>query len=202
MVDPTEPVAIADQYANDDDDDDDYLPAPPPRRRIPPVTAGLLVAIVATGAFFGGVEVQKTAGKPKANTAAAALATAGATGNGASAASGTGAGGFGGGGSGGGGGFGGGARGGGRTAGLVTNVQPGVILITDAQGNVVKISTTGNPSVSKTTPALLTDVQIGATIVVQGQPASDGTINATAITVGSATGAGGGAGGAGGGGGG
>jgi hypothetical protein len=75
-------------------------------------------------------------------------------------------------------------------------VQPGVILITDAQGSVVKISTTANPSVSKTTAAPLSDVQIGSTIIVQGQQASDGTINATAITLGSPTaGFGGGGGG-------
>jgi hypothetical protein len=53
---------------------------------------------------------------------------------------------------------------------------------------VVKISTSANPSVSKTTPAPLSDVQIGSTIIVQGQQGSDGTINATAITIGSPTG--------------
>jgi hypothetical protein len=201
-VDPTEPVLITDPqvtdshgtgphvtdpYADGDDDDeeDDYLPRPSTGRRIPALTAVLLLAIVVTAAFFSGVEVQKSAGKVKSSNAAAALATAGATGaasgTGTGGGTGTAGGGFGGGG-------GGGGRTGGRTVGLVTNVQPGVISITDAQGNVVKIATTGNPTVSKSTQGALSDIQIGNTIVVQGQPASDGSVKATSITIGSPTG--------------
>jgi hypothetical protein len=178
-MDPTQPVLIGDHNVDDGDDDDEYLPRPAARRRVPPLTAALLIAIMATAAFFAGVEVQKQAGKVKSTNANAALATAGATG------AATGANGLGGGGSGGFGGFGGGGgTRGGRTAGLVTNVQPGVISVSDAQGNVVKIITSGNPTVNKTTPGTLSDIQIGSSIVVQGQPASDGSVKATSITLG------------------
>lgn len=200
-MDPTEPVLITNPDVKApqvtppyvDDEDDDYLPRPSAGRRIPALTAVLLLAILATAAFFSGVEVQKSAGKVKASNAAAALATAGATGaaSGASTGNGTAGSGLGG--------FGGGGRGGGRTIGLVTNVQPGVISITDAQGNVVKIATTANPTVSKSTQGTLSDIQIGNTIVVQGQQGSDGSVKATSITIG-APGAGfGGGGGQGGG---
>jgi hypothetical protein len=190
-VEPTEPLVIADQYldADAEDEDDDYLPRPQVGRRIPALTAALLLAILATGAFFSGVEVQKRAGKAKATNTSAALATAGATGNtNGAAATGTG----------GAAGFGGSGRAGGRSIGLVTNVQPGVISITDAQGNVVKITTTANPTVSKSTQGTLSDIQIGNTIVVQGQQGSDGSVKATSITVGSLSGGFGGSGGGGG----
>jgi hypothetical protein len=42
--------------------------------------------------------------------------------------------------------------------------------------------------VSKSTQGALSDIQIGNTIVVQGQPASDGSVKATSITIGSPTG--------------
>jgi hypothetical protein len=192
-------VAIDDHSLDDrylDDSDDDLLP-PPARRKVPALTAVLIVAVIAIGGFFSGVLVQKHLGKPKTTNVAAALATAGATGNAAAGGATGGAAGLGGGGAGGTG------RTGGRTAGLVTNVQTGMISITDAQGNVVKITTKANPTVSKTDQGSLSDIKIGDTLIVQGQKAADGSVAASSITLGSGPGGfagGGGAGGAGGGG--
>jgi hypothetical protein len=142
----------------------------------------LIVAVIAIGGFFSGVLVQKHLGKPKTTNVAAALATAGATGNGAAGGAPGGAAGLGGAGAGGAG------RTGNRTAGLVTNVQAGVISITDAQGNVVKVTTKTNPAVSRTDPGSLSDIKIGDTLIVQGQKAADGSVTASSITLGSGPG--------------
>jgi hypothetical protein len=151
-------------------------------RRLPVVTAALALAVVAGGAFLGGVEIQKhygassaTAASPRAAVTAGRART-GATGQlgqfgqfgqfghrpGATTAAGS-----------------------GMTTGLVTVIKGSTLYVTDFSGNTVKVTTKG-ARVSKTVTTTVKALSPGDTVVVRGTQAKDGSYAATAITLGSA----------------
>jgi hypothetical protein len=169
---------------------DDTAPPPRPRRRIPIVTALLAIALVAAAGFFAGVRVEKgrAVSTTSASSASAARSAGGAGRIGGSSTAGAG-------------GVGGGQGGRGRTIGQVTAVEGGSLLITDATGNTIKVSTSPSSRITKTATANLSDIHPGDTVVITGTTQPDGTTAATAITIGGAPGGGGGFGGFGGGGG-
>jgi hypothetical protein len=151
--------------------------APPPRRGVSLVTSGLVAALIAALAFFGGVRLEKSRAKAtSANTALAAFAAAragrftgngGGTGTARSAATGGGAGG----------GFGGGAA----TFGQVRLVDGTTIYVGDAQGGITKVTTGPGATFTKTSSGTIADIHPGDTVVVQGQPQADGTVAATRV---------------------
>lgn len=144
--------------------------AVPPPPRTGRVTLILGVAVVALVAFWGGTFVQKRA-------ASATAATQGETGaeQGAGHA----------------GGVGGGAQAGAdanAVFGRVTRISGSTISVTDEQGNVVKVTTSGSSRFSKTSNATIGDLRVGSNVVVQGQRGSDGSFTASVVTIGGAPG--------------
>src|SRR5438876_442356 len=114
------------------------------------------MAVVAGAGFFAGVRVEK--GQKGGSASATSVRTA------ASGRTGTGTGGTGGGA--GGGGAGGGAAGGrGRTIGQVVAIEGTSLLITDASGNTIKVTTTPSSRVTKTDTGSLSDIHPGDTVV-------------------------------------
>jgi hypothetical protein len=175
----------------DDDDDTFHLLAMRRQRKLPLVTAGLVVALVAAGAFIGGVEIQKHQGGSSASSFRGALPS-GLAGQGVGTTTGsTGT-------TGGtrGGGFGGVGGAGGATFGTVTVIKGSTLYVTDANGNTVKVTTSASSRLTKTTTATITlaGVQPGDTVVVRGTQQKNGNLAADTITLGAA-GFGGGAGG-------
>ncbi|MGW4057367.1 hypothetical protein ACWEGE_03770 [Amycolatopsis sp. NPDC004747] len=77
---------------------------------------------------------------------------------------------------------GGGFRGGRGTTGTVDHVDGTTVYVKTAQGDDVKVSTSDSTTVGVTQQGKLSDLKPGATVVVQGQAGSDGTVAAQAIT--------------------
>lgn len=154
-----------------EDIDHDSLPARPRRRLVTPLSAALVAVAIAAGGFIAGVEVQK-------GQQTTASASAGAGGAPAFAQRG--------GGSGGGGGFpGGGALQGGPrglTAGTVANKKGKLLYVTDSSGNTVRIRTTSNSKITRSSEASVKGIHPGDTLIVQGSTSKDGTVTATRIT--------------------
>ena len=183
-------TTIESDLAPPEDDDTFQLLAIRRRRKLPLVTATLVVALVAAGAFIGGVEIQKHQGGSSVGSFRGAL-TSGLAGQGAGTTTGR----TGTTGSTRGGGFGGvGGAGGGTTFGTVTVIKGSTLYVTDANGNTVKVTTSASSRVTKTTTATITlgGVQPGDTVVVRGTQQKSGNIAADTITLG-AGGFGGGA---------
>jgi len=176
--------------------------AAPPRRKLPWVTLVLSACVVAAGAFAAGALVEKnhlngTAGGGNGRAAAFAAAAGGRTGTGSGTA---------GSGSGrtfGGTGVPGGAGGSGVTIGTIKLVDGDTIYVTDAQGNIVKVTTGSSTKVTENKDGKVSDLQPGQSVTIRGDQKSNGDIAATTVTQGSAGGFGGfggfGGGGAGGG---
>jgi Domain of unknown function (DUF5666) len=162
---------------HDGDDDPEFRPRP--RRRAHALTFVLGAALLVAAGFYGGVLVQKHQGG-SSSTSASALAGRFGAGAGGGATGATGAGGAGGGG----GRFGGGAGGGGGgLAGTVKFVDGANVYVTDTNGNVVKVTTSGSSQLSKTDPATLKDVAPGNVVIVRGTQNSNGSYTATSLVI-------------------
>ena len=123
-----------------------------------PFRVGLLCLLILVAGFIGGVLVQKGSG-----------------GSGSSAASPFGSGGLpsflsGGGGP------------GNSTMGTVATVAGGTLYVTDAQGNTVKVLTTGATKVTRTTESKTHDVHPGDSVVIQGAARKSGTVKAQSVS--------------------
>ncbi|GAA1965494.1 hypothetical protein [Kitasatospora viridis] len=164
--------------------------AAPPRRKLPWLTLLLAGGVIAAGAFAGGAWYQKNDGASNSansgrSAIAAALQKAGA-GQAGGRGKGTGASGQAGGGS------------GGFTRGTVKLVDGSTVYLTDANGNIVKVTTGGSTKVSVTQDGKVSDLQPGQSVTVVGTPDGSGGYTASQLTEGGS--AAGGAGGFGGGG--
>jgi hypothetical protein len=182
-------------------EDESELPRRPRRRLLAPVPLALLAVLLIACGFIGGVLVQKGQGGTASSGGGAsgfpaglaalkgALPGAGAAGGKSSAASSAakrGAGAF----------PGLGGAGGGVTTGEVAYVRGNTLYVTDRQGNTVKVSAAAGSKVTKTVSTKASSIHPGATVVVLGSKAKNGSISASSISVSSA--ASGGAGSAGG----
>ena len=166
------------------DDLAERLDAVAPRRWANRTTAALAGLVLLVAGFVGGAQVQKQWGTPAAaaggratNPFANATANPFAGGNfGGAGRGGTGTGGTGTGGTG--------TTGGGRggTTGTVKLVDGTTIYLTTADGQTLIIKTTPSTTVSVNQAGSLRDLTPGATVTIQGQTASDGSMNATSIT--------------------
>ncbi|MEV7416202.1 DUF5666 domain-containing protein [Streptomyces sp. NPDC089919] len=187
--------------------------AAPPRPRLPWLTLLLSGGVVAGLAFTGGALVEKghlkeSAGAGFGSGASGRNFTAGAAGaagdqgrtgagrtRGGTGQGRTGTGpngswqGFGGGGAGG---TGGPAAGAGLTTGTVKLVDGTTLYVTDAQGEVVKVTTDARTRITRATTGKVADLQPGQTVTVRGSQNADGDLAATTVAEGGAAGSGGG----------
>ncbi|MCM2417569.1 DUF5666 domain-containing protein [Streptomyces sp. RKAG293] len=172
----------------------------PPRRSLPWLTLLLSGGVVAAAAFTGGALVEKNhvqnnpAAAGRSGFNAGAGAATGRTGTGGGRTFGGGQAGGQTGGQGGAGGTGGPAAGGGLTIGTVKLVDGSTIYVTDAQGNIVKVTTAGSTKVTEAKSGKVSELQPGQTVTVRGSQNATGDIAATTVTEGGASGGGFGAG--------
>jgi len=172
-------------------DDESELPRRPRRRLLTPIPLALLAVLLIACGFIGGVLVQKgqggtaspsdgASGGFPSGLAALRGAVPGAGAGGPSAAGGSGA-------KGGAGAFPGGAgSGGGVTTGEVAYVRGSTLYVTDSQGNTVKVKAAAGSKVTKTVGTKASSIHPGATVVVLGSKAKNGSISASSISVSSA----------------
>ncbi|MGW8332525.1 DUF5666 domain-containing protein [Streptomyces sp. NPDC055897] len=162
----------------------------PPRPQLPWLTLLLSGGLVAGLAFAGGALVEKSQneGSSSAQRAPAASARGGAAGTGQRQGFGAGQGGQSGQRQGTGTGPG---AAGGLTIGTVKLVDGSTIYVTDAQGNVVKVTTAGSTQVTEAKSGKVSDLQPGQTVTVRGSQNASGDVAATTVTQGGASGFGG-----------
>jgi len=172
------------------DDLSERLDAVAPRRWTSRTTLALSGLVLLISGFVGGAQVQKhwgTAANASSNRPGVVLPSGNpfAGGN---------FGNFGGRGGGNGGGNGGGTGGGtggsggnatsaaAGTTGTVKLVDGTTVYLTTPDGQTVIVKTTPSTTVNVNQPGALKDLTPGATVTIQGQTASDGSVNATSIT--------------------
>jgi hypothetical protein len=160
-------------------DDDDEWPDRGPRKGIRmsvPTVAGLAL-LIALGGIWGGAALQRSHGTSSgSSTGASSLASLfRSRGGAASLFGGTGTGT--------------GAAGalGGATTGTVTEVTGSTLYVTNASGDLVKVTVGPTATVDRNASSSLGALQVGDTVVVEGTKAANGSVAATSV---SATGAG------------
>ena len=151
--------------------DDDGWPraehAPLPTRTglrgmLTPLRVGLLCLLIAAAGFIGGVLVQKgsagsSASNPFGSGGLPGLGSGGGSGGGLAAAL------------------------GGGTTGTVSTVDHGTLYVSDAQGNIFKVLTSGATNVTRSAEARPREIHPGDTVVIQGQKRKNGTVKAQSI---------------------
>jgi len=171
-------------------DDESELPRRPRRRLLTPIPLALLAVLLIACGFIGGVLVQKGQGGTASPSGGASggfpslaalkgavpgagggtSSAGGATANGGPSAfpgiRGTGSGGV--------------------TTGEVAYVRGNTLYVTDSQGNTVKVSAAAGSKVTKTVSTKASSIHPGATVVVLGSKAKNGSISASSISVSSA----------------
>ncbi len=173
-------------------DDESELPRRPRRRLLTPIPLALIAVLLIACGFIGGVLVQKGQGGTASPSGGASGFPAGlaalkgavpgaGAGGGTSSAGGSGA-------KGGASAFPGigGASGGGVTTGEVAYVRGNTLYVTDSQGNTVKVTAAAGSKVTKTVSTKANRIHPGATVVVLGSKAENGSISASSISVSSA----------------
>ena len=135
---------------------------------ITPVTRILLAVLLAATGFIGGVLVERSQQPEASSTATAANAVR----NGGNANQGAGANG------------GGGGAGGGATVGTITLVDGPNLYVTTAEGDVVKVVTNAQTTISVSKNGSVSDLDPSKTVVVQGTTNPDGSVTASQVTQG------------------
>jgi hypothetical protein len=69
------------------------------------------------------------------------------------------------------------------TSGTISKIENGVITLTTQNGSTIIINTSSSTTIQKMEAANLSDISIGESVTVMGETQSDGTINATNISV-------------------
>ncbi len=146
-----------------------------PKRARPGLTAILVAGVIAVAGFVGGIQAHKTWGAEESGGAPTA---AGGGPNGQRFQGGRGEQG----GQGPGGSF------GGMTSGTVVEVEDGVIHVKTSDGKTVQVKTSGDTKVTLSEEGSAKDLKSGASVVVQGETADDGTVTASTVTEGGGTG--------------
>jgi len=140
-----------------------------PRRTRPGLTAVLVAGVIAVAGFVGGIQAHKTWGAEESGGAPAA---AGGGQNGQRGQDGRRPGG----------------PSGGLTSGTVAEVKDGVIYVETSDGQTVQVKTSGDTKVTLSEEGSAKDLESGASVVVQGETADDGTVTASTVTEGGGTG--------------
>ncbi len=155
------------------EDEWDEIPITP-RSRMPRLTRLLLLGAVAAMAFGGGVLANREWGSKSASSSSAAGRNAagflsrlrGTSGSGGSA-SGAGA-----------------LAGAGVTAGQIAYVKGSTIFVTDTSGNIVKVTLPAGLPITKSVATTAEALRPGQTVVVRGRQGSDGSVQATSVSIG------------------
>jgi|HubBroStandDraft_1064217.scaffolds.fasta_scaffold304061_1 hypothetical protein len=152
--------------------DDDEWPERGPRQGVRmsvPTVVGLAL-LIALGGIWGGAALQRSHGTSSGtSTGASALASLFRSRAGAA-------------------GFGGTGTGAGATAlagvttGTVTEVSGSTLYVTNASGDLVKVTVAPTVTVDRNAASSLGALQVGDTVVVEGAKASDGTVTATSVS--------------------
>ncbi len=168
-----------DEWAEEPEDLE--LPARSRRRLLTPIPLALLGVLLIAAGFIAGVQVQKgqtstasTGGAPAGLASRFAALRGGTSGTGKTPA-GVPAGGFPGAGT-----------GAGRpTSGTVAYLDGNTLYVTSSEGNTVKVKTSPSTSVTKTVKTKVKGIHPGETVTVTGATATNGTVSAESISVGS-----------------
>jgi hypothetical protein len=159
-----------------------------PRAKLPSLTVVLVVVVVASAGFIGGIMVGKHYGSSGSLASRfGAFAAAGA-----SPSAGTGSGprtGFGGAGGGAGGGFGAagagagfGGAGGNATVGTIKLVDGSTVYVQTSAGDIVQVSTSSGTKVTASSTVPVKSLQPGEAVIVEGSKNSKGGVSATSIS--------------------
>ena len=157
-----------------------------PRAKLPSLTVVLVVVVVASAGFIGGIMVGKHYGSSGGLASRfGAFAAAGA-----SPSAGTGSGtrtGFGGAGAGAGAGFGGaggagGGAGGNATVGTIKLVDGSTVYVQTSAGDIVQVSTSSGTKVTASSTVPVKSLQPGEAVIVEGSKNSKGGVSATSIS--------------------
>jgi hypothetical protein len=156
--------------------EEDLAPLPPrPRRKlIAPAPLALLAVLLLACGFIGGVLVEKGqngSGTSAGSTSGFAARLRGLAGRRSGATGGASP-------------FAGGAGGAGATVGTVAFLSGDTLYVTSGEGNTVKVKTSAATSVTKTVKTAVGKIHPGESVTVNGTAASDGTVTAAAIRVG------------------
>jgi hypothetical protein len=176
-----EPIEDDEQDERAEEPEDLELPARPRRRLLTPIPLALLGVLLIAGGFIAGVQVEKgesssgsTGGVPAGLASRFAALRGGTSGSGKTPA-GVPAGGFPGAGT-----------GAGRpTSGTVAYLDGNTLYVTSSEGNTVKVKTSPSTSVTKTVKTKVKGIYPGETVTVTGATATNGTVSAESISVGS-----------------
>jgi len=79
---------------------------------------------------------------------------------------------------------------GGATFGTVKTVDGATIYVTDASGNLVKVTLPDGTNLNATRPATAADIRPGDTVIIQGSKQPDGSTQASTVAVNPQTGGG------------
>ena len=163
-----------------------------PRAKLPSLTVVLVVVVVASAGFIGGITVGKhygSSGSGSLTSRFGAFAAAGAspsasTGSGSRAGLGGAGGGLGGagGGFGGAGGGAGGFAGGNATVGTIKLIDGSTVYVQTSAGDIVQVSTSAGTKVTASSTVPVKDLQPGQTVIVEGSKNSRGGVSATSIS--------------------
>jgi hypothetical protein len=151
------------------------LPPRPRRRLLAPAPLALLAILLIACGFIAGVLVEKgqngSSGGAPSGASGFAARLRGLTGS----RSGTGAGASP---------FAGATGGAGATVGTVSFLSGSTLYVTSGEGNTVKVKTSAATSVTKTVKTAVAKIHPGESVTITGTAASDGTVTAAAIRVG------------------
>ena len=163
-----------------------------PRAKLPSLTVVLVVVVIASAGFIGGILVGKHYGSSSSGgvasrfgafAAAAGASSSAGTGTGTRAGFGGAGGGFGGagggtGGTGGTGGF----AGGSATVGTIKLVDGKTVYVQTSAGDIVQVSTSAGTKVTVSSSVPVKDLEPGETVIVEGSKNSSGGVSATSIS--------------------
>jgi hypothetical protein len=140
------------------------------RRAITPVTRGLLAVVIVGGAFLGGILVQKSQTKSTSTSAlpSGVPANIAALFGGGTPTTVAGSGGA--------------STGATQTVGTIKLVDGKNVYVSDAQGNVVRVTTNGSTKITVNRDATVDKLKPSYSVIVQGTRGSNGTITATSIS--------------------
>ncbi len=151
-------------------DDDDEWPDRGPRKgiRVSVPTVVLVALLIAAGGIWGGAALQRSQGTTSGSSSAASSLASLFQGRGGAT------GGF----------FGGTGAGalGGATTGTVTEVSGDILYVTNASGDLVKVTVGPSATVDRNAPSSLGSLAVGDTVVVEGTKASNGSVSATSVS--------------------
>ena len=158
--------------------EEDLAPLPPrPRRKLlAPAPLALLAVLLLACGFIAGVLVEKGQNGSSSSAARGASGFAarlrGLTGSRSASAAGASP-------------FAGAAGGAGATSGTVAFLSGSTLYVTSGEGDTVKVKTSAATDVTKTVKTAVRKIHPGESVTVTGTAASDGTVTAAAIRVGS-----------------